>query len=130
MAHCSSGHPPTHTHTRRSLRDIQQSSRSTGYILSRACWEMQKAGRWKTQRQSVNIRGIWCSCRTLPRGPPIIPALCNVCHYIQSPAIAVAFKNVKDLAYSHLKFIVLHFGDEANKDDTQLFYPNQHRYEG
>lgn len=53
--------PPTHTH--RSLRDFQGSSGSTtGYILSRACWEMWRAGRGKRLRQSVNIRWMCCWC--------------------------------------------------------------------
>lgn len=55
--------PPTHA--RRSLRDFQESSGSTsGYILSRACWEIQ-AGMGKRQwmvtaicQHQVNV----CSC--------------------------------------------------------------------
>ncbi len=59
-AHCCLGHP--HTHAQRSLRDFQESSGSTtGYIFSRACWEMWRAGRGKRQ-QFVNIRWMCCWC--------------------------------------------------------------------
>lgn len=128
MAHSSSGHPPTHT----LVDPSETSSKALGQLATSSVEHAGKCRKLAGGKHSSNLSTSGEYGAAAGLSPGDLPSSLHfvMCATTFSPAIAVAFKNEKDLAYSHLKFIVLHFGDEANKDDTQLFYPKQRRSEG